>query len=235
MMKSAIALAALLCLLPRDSYSEGRINVRIDFSHANAEGAYNHVGIDWQGLEVEIEKAFAKHKIVASGFSFGVRRELFYGFTGFGETKGVQRWDEGTYLTLRVYRSFDISGHKSWFINPSFAILYGIPGTTLDRTIAARQEDGALDYTHVFPMRNAEVPKLLADKAQVGTSSALLYPEVSVSIKKQFAGGGMNLEWLGGVRIIRFGIIDSSDRGDLFKQRQTFVPSFGMRVGFRIF
>jgi hypothetical protein len=234
-MKSAIALAALLCLLPRQTCADGRINVRIDLSHANAEGAYNDVRINWQGLEVELEKAFAKHKIVASGFSFGVRRELFYGFTGFGETKGVQRWDEGTYLTLRLYRSIAVSHDKSWSMNPSFAILYGTPGTTLDRTISARQEDGGLDYTHVFPMRNADVPKPLADRAKVGTNSALLYPEVSVSIKKRLACGGMNLEWLGGVRIIRFGIIDSSDQGDFFNQRQTFVPSFGMRVGFRIF
>jgi hypothetical protein len=234
-MKSAIALAALLCVLPRDSYADGRINVRIDFSRANADGAYNDVRISWQGLEVEIEKGFAKPKIVASGFSFGVRRELFYGFTAFGETKGVQRWDEGTYLTLRVYRSFAVSRDRTWSMNPSFAILYGTPGTTLDRTIAARQEDGSLDYTHVFPLRNADVPKLLADKANVGTNSALVYPEVSVSIKKRLAGGGMNFEWLGSVRIIRFGIIDSTDRGDFFNERQTFVPSFGMRVGFRLF
>lgn len=234
-MTRAVVLAAVLCLLPRYADADGRINFRIDFTHADIDGVYSDVGIGWQGLEVEIEKAFATHKIVLSGFSLGVRRELFYGFTGFGETKNVQRWDEGTYLTLRVFRSFDVSTDKSWSIGPSLAILYGIPGTTLDRTIAARQEDGGLDYTHVFPMRNADVPKQLAETADVGTSSALLYPEVSVSITKRLAGGGINLEWLGGVRIIRFGIVDSSSQGNRFEERRTFVPSLGMRVGFRIF
>jgi hypothetical protein len=228
-------LAALLVLLPRHASADGLINFRIDFTHANVEGAYNEVGIGWQGLEVELEKAFATHNVVLSGFSLGLRREVFYGFTGFGETKNVQRWDEGTYLTFRVYRSFDVSGHQSWSIGPSFAILYGVPGTTLDRTIAARQADGGLDYTHVFPIRNADVPKVVAEKANVVRTSALLYPEVSVSIKKRLARGAVNLEWLGGVRVLRFGIVDSSDQGDLFDDRRTLVPSVGMRVGFRIF
>jgi hypothetical protein len=234
-MKRAIVLAALLCLLPRYAGADGRIAFRIDFTRADIHGVYNDVGIGWQGVEVDLEKAFAKPKIVLSGFSLGVRRELFYGFTGFGETKNVQRWDEGTYLTLRVFRRFDVSGDKSWSVGPSVAILYGIPGTTLDRTIAARQADGGLDYTHVFPTRNANVPKQLAAAANVGTSSALLYPEVSLSIAKRLARGGINLEWLGGVRIIRFGIVDSNSQGDRFEDRRTFVPSVGMRVGFKVF
>lgn len=234
-MKGAIALAAFLCLFPRDAYSDGRINFRIDFNRTNVQGVYDDVGFAWQGLEVEVEKAFSKPKIVLSGFSLGVRRELFSAFTSFGQTRGVHRWDEGTYLTLRLYRHFDVSGDKSWSLGPSFAILYGIPGTTLDRTTGQRQDDGAFDYTHVFPMRNADVPKLLAEKAEVGTDSALLYPELSVSIRKRFAKGGINLEWLGGMRIIKFGIVDSSAQGDLFTDRRMFIPSVGMRVGFRIF
>lgn len=235
MMKRAVVLAALLCLLPRYAYSDGRINFRIDFTQANIEGAYQDVGIRWQGFEAEIEKAFAKQKILLSGFSLGVRRELFYGFTGFGETKNVQRWDEGTYVTLRVYRSFNVSSDNTWSMGPSFAILYGVPGTTLDRTVAATQQNGGLDYTHVFPVRNANVPRLVAETADIGTNSALLYPEASVSVKKRLAAGGVNLEWLAGVRIIRFGIVESSGQGDRFENRHTFIPSVGMRVGFRIF
>jgi len=234
-MTRAILLAAVLCLLPRYAYSDGRINFRIDFTHANIDGVYNDVGFGWQGLEVELEKSFTTHTVILSGFSLGVRRELFYGFTGFGEAKNVQRWDEGTYVTFRVFRHFNVSPDKSWSIGPSVAILYGIPGTTLDRTIAASQADGRLDYTHVFPMRNADVPTELARTADVATSSALLYPEVSLSLTKRLARGGINLEWLGGVRIIRFGIVDSSSQGDVFEERRTFVPSIGMRVGFRIF
>ena len=230
-----IMLATLACLLPQFAHADGRINVRIDFTEANVRGPYNSVGIDWPGFEVELEKAFKKHKIVASGISLGVRREAFYGFSAFGETTGVQRWDEGTYLTLRVYRSFNVPGQKSWSISPSFAILYGIPGTTLDRTIATSRADGRLDYTHVFPMRNAGVWKPLAEPADIGTNSAMLYPEMSLSFKKRLVRGGINLEWLAGARMIRFGVIDSSDQGDRFDERRTFTPSFGMRVGFRIF
>lgn len=234
-MMRTIMLAALVCLLPRFASADGRLNVRFDFTQANVRGAFNDVGIAWPGFEVELEKAFKTHKVVASGFSLGVRREAFYGFTAFGETKGVQRWDEGTYLTLRVYRSFNVPGQKSWSISPSLAILYGIPGTTLDRTIATSRSDGVLDYTHVFPMRNAGVWKPLAEPADIGTSSAMLYPEASLSIRKRLARGGINLEWLAGARMIRFGVIDSSDQGDRFDERRTFTPSFGMRLGFRIF
>jgi hypothetical protein len=234
-MTRAAILAALVFLLPRPAYSDGRLNFRIDFTHANVEGASHDVGINWQGVEAEIEKSFATPKVLLSGFSLGVRRELFYGFTAFGETRNVRRWDEGTYLTFRVYRSFIASSDRSWSIGPAFAILYGIPGTTLDRTIAVRQDDGGLDYTHVFPMRNADVPKALAERADVGSSSALLYPEVSVAIRKQFAGNAISLEWLGGVRIIRFGVVDTGSQGDQFEDRRTFVPSAGMRVGFKIF
>ena len=234
-MMRTIMLVALFCLFPQFAQADGRINLRIDFSEADVRGAYNNVAIGWPGFEVELEKAFKKHKIVASGVSLGVRREAFYGFTAFGETRDVQRWDEGTYLTLRVYRSFNMPGQKSWSINPSFAILYGIPGTTLDRTISTSRADGRLDYTHVFPVRNAGVWKPLAEPADIGTNSAMLYPEMSLSFKKQLVKGGINLEWLAGARMIRFGVIDSSEAGDRFDERRTWTPSFGMRLGFRIF
>jgi hypothetical protein len=233
--KIAVAIVTLVCLFRRDAYADGRLNFRIDFNRTNVEGVYENVGFAWQGLEVELDNAFAKPKIVLSGFSLGLRRELFYAFTSFGQAAGVHRWDEGTYLTLRLYRQFEASRDKSWAIGPSFTLLYGIPGTTLDRTTGQRQSDGAFDYTHVFPMRNADVPKLLAQKAEVGTDSALLYPELSLSIRKRLAKGGINLEWLGGVRIIKFGIVDSNAQGDLFSDRRMFIPSVGMRVGFRVF
>jgi hypothetical protein len=234
MIKRTVVIAALISLVPRYAYSDGRINFRIDFNHINVEGAYNDVSLGWQGVEVEIEKEFTRSKVVLSGFSLGLRREHFYGFTGFGTTKDVHRWDEGTYLMFRIYRSFDLSSERSWSIGPSFAMLYGIPGTTLDRTIGGSSGSG-YDYTHVFPTRNSDVPKLLAEKANLVADSALLYPEATFSIRRRLARGGIVLEWLGGVRMIRFGIVDSSSQGDLFSERRMFIPSVGMRVGFKIF
>jgi hypothetical protein len=234
-MKGAIAIAALLCLLPRGAYADGRLNFRIDFNRANVPGIHDDVGFSWGGVEMEVEKAFAKPKIVLSGFSLGLRRELFPAFTSFGQARGVHRWDEGTYLMLRLHRRFDVTRDKSWSIGPSVAFLYGVPGTTLDRTSGRTQRDGGFDYTHVFPMRNADVPKGLARTADIGTDSAMFYPELSVSIRKSVAGGGIALEWLGGVRVIRFGIVDSGPQGDVFNERRMFIPSAGMRVGFRIF
>jgi hypothetical protein len=230
-MRRAIVMVALLFLVPRYAYSDGRINFRVDLNGANVGGAYNDVGLTWQGTEFELEKEFTKSKILLSGFSLGMRRELFYAFTGFGDIKDVRRWDEGTYLSLRIYRSF---GTRSWSIGPSFALLYGIPGTTLDRTIDNRS-GGGNGYTHIFPMRNSDVPKLLAEKAELAADSGLLYPEASITFRKKFARGFINLDWFGGVRIIRFGIVDSNTQGDVFSEERVLVPSLGMRVGFRIF
>jgi len=234
MMRIAM-LTALLCLAPQLAHADGRLNVRFDLTEANVRGAFTQVGMAWPGFEVELEKTFKTHKIVASGFALGVRREAFYGFTAFGETKGVQRWDEGTYLMLRMFRTVRLPHNSSWLIGPSVAIFYGIPGTTLDRTITTSAATGGPYFTHVFPMRNAEVPQTLATQADVGRSSAILYPEVSLSIKKRLIKGGVTLEWLAGARMIRFGVIDSSDQGDRFDERRTFTPTAGMRLGLRIF
>jgi hypothetical protein len=234
MIARTVAIAALICLLPRHAFPDGRVNFRIDFSDTDVQGAYNDVGLSWQGVEVEFEKEFTKSKVVLSGFSLGLRRELFYGFTGFGTDKDVRRWDEGTYLVFRMYRTFDLS-NRSWSIGPSFAILYGIPGTTLNRTTGVTDGDAGSDFTHVFPLRNSDLPRLVAEKAELVADSGLLYPEASFVIRKRFAKSGIVLDWLGGVRIIRFGIVDSNSQGDLFTERRVFIPSVGMRLGFRIF
>jgi hypothetical protein len=230
MIARTVAIAALLCLFPRPAFPDGRINFRIDFSDTDVQGADNDVGLSWQGVEVELEKEFTKSKVVLSGFALGLRRELFYGFTGFGNDTNVRRWDEGTYLVLRMFRTFDLS-NKSWSIGPSVSILYGIPGTTLNRTTG----DAGNHLTYVFPLRNSELPKLLAEKAELVADSGLLYPEASFVIRKRFANGGIVLDWLAGVRIIRFGIVDSNSQGDLVTEQRQFIPSVGIRVGFKIF
>jgi hypothetical protein len=231
MMTRAIVVAALMCLVPGSAYSDGRVNFRVDFNATSVASAYNHVGLNWQGTEFEIEKEFTPGKVLLSGVSLGLRREIFYAFTGFGGTRNVPRWDEGTYLSLRIYRSF---GTRSWSLGPSFALLYGIPGTTLDRTVDDRYSGGN-GYTHVFPLRNSDVPKLLADKAELAADSALLYPEASIVFRKRLAKGFISLDWMGGVRIIRFGVVDSNTQGDVFTRERVLIPSFGMRVGFKIF
>jgi hypothetical protein len=228
-----LALAFLIYLLPQNAYSEARINVRFDFNRTNVEGAYEGIGLDWQGIEFEIDKEFATSKVLLSGFSLGLRRELFYAFTGFGGVKDVERWDEGTYLSLRFYRSFELSDRRSWTIGPSVAILYGIPGTTLDRTIVSRYGEGR-DYTHVFPIRNTDMPEFLEDQIELVGNTGLIYPEASVTVRKRLAKGGIHLEWIGGVRIIRFGIVDSNTQGDVFSRKLMLIPSIGMRIGFRI-
>lgn len=234
-MMRSLLVAALLCVGPHAAFADGRLNFRLDINQADVRGATKAVGIDWSGVEVELEKSFKTHKIIASGFALGVRREIFYGFTGFGEAKGVHRWDEGTYLSLRIYRNISFGGERSWSISPSVAVLYGIPGTTLDGTTSTQRADGGLDYTHIFPMRNADVPRTLAEQADVGADSAMLYPEVTVSIKKALIKGGVNFEWVAGVRVIRFGVIDSTEQGAVFEERRTLAPTLGVRLGIRIF
>ena len=227
-------LAALIVLIPQHAYSEGRINARLDFNSAIVGGAYNAVGLDWEGFEVEIENEFRTPKVVLSGFSIGIRRDPIFGFSGFGAAEGVHRWDEGTYLMLRLSRHFGQSGGR-WSIGPTFAILYGIPGTTLDRTIEGPRGEARSESTHIFPIRNNNLPRVLADTADLATDSALLYPEASLSIRQKYAGGGIVLEFVAGVRVIRFGIVDASSQGNLFSEKRVIIPTVGFRVGFRIF
>jgi hypothetical protein len=234
MTRHAAVIAILIVLIPRHATADGRINGRMDFSHTSIEGAFNNVGLGWQGLEVELENEFKTPKVVLSGFSFGIRRELFNGFSGFGTARQVHRWDEGTYLMFRMYRLFAVGGN-AWSIGPSFGIFYGIPGTTLDRTIADGGGAAGYDYTHIFPIRNSDVPKVLAQTADLVTDSALFYPEASIAVRRRIAGGGIVLEWLAGVRVMRFGIVDSNSQGNVFSERQLLIPSIGLRVGFRIF
>jgi hypothetical protein len=234
MTRPTAVLAVLLILIPQYAYSDGRINARLDFNSAAVGGAYNDVGLDWQGFEVEIENEFKKPKVVLSGFSFGIRRDPIVGFSGFGTAQGVHRWDEGTYLMFRMSRHFDVSDGK-WSIGPTFAILYGIPGTTLDRTIEGPRGEARSEYTHIFPIRNNNLPRALADTADLGTDSALLYPEASLSIRQKLAGGGIVFEFLAGVRVIRFGIVDANSQGNLFSEKRLIIPTVGFRLGFRIF
>jgi hypothetical protein len=232
-MRRAAAIAVLMYLIPHSAHADARINFRFDFNKTTVKGAYNGVGFDWQGLEFEFDKEFRPSRVLLSGFAFGVRRELFYAFTGFGGVKDVDRWDEGTYLTLRLYRSFEVSSNRSWGIGPSFSILYGVPGTTLDRTVANRYGEG-FDYTHVFPLRNTDLPRLITEEADLVANAGLFYPEISVAVRKRLAKGGLNLEWIFGVRVIRFGIVDSNARGDVSAEKQKLIPTIGMRVGFKI-
>jgi hypothetical protein len=231
-MRRVVAIAFLIYLIPCSAQADGRVSFRFDFNKTTVKGAYNSIGFDWQGLEFEFDEEF--RKLLLSGFSLGVRRELFYAFTGFGGVKDVDRWDEGTYLTFRLYRTFEISTNRSWAVGPSFSILYGVPGTTLDRTVANRYGEG-FDYTHVFPLRNTDLPGLITEGADLVANAGLFYPELSVAVRKRLAKGGINLEWIAGVRIIRFGIVDSNARGDVFTEKQKLVPTIGMRVGFKIF
>ena len=231
-MRRVVAIAFLIYLIPCSAQADGRVSFRFDFNKTTVKGAYNGIGFDWQGLEFEFDEEF--RKLLLSGFSLGVRRELFYAFTGFGGVKDVDRWDEGTYLTFRLYRTFEISTNRSWAIGPSFSILYGVPGTTLDRTVANRYGEG-FDYTHVFPLRNTDLPGLITEGADLVANAGLFYPELSVAVRKRLAKGGINLEWIAGVRIIRFGITDSNARGDVFSEKQKLIPTIGMRVGFKIF
>jgi hypothetical protein len=229
-----VAVAALICLIPHAARADSRISILVDFNKTSVNGAYSGIGLDWQGFEFAFDKEFRPSPLLLSGFSFGIRRELFYAFTGFGGIKDVDRWDEGTYLTFRIYRTFEFTSNRSWAIGPSFTILYGIPGTTLDRTVVSGYGPGS-DYTHIYPVRNTDLPNIVTQEADLVANTALVYPEVAVVVKKRLAKGGMNFEWIGGARIIRFGIVDSNSGGDAFRTETKFIPTIGMRVGFKIF
>jgi len=223
-----------LCLWAHGAQAEGRINFRFDFNAATVNGGRSNGSFDWPGLEVEFDNQFATNKVVLSGVSIGVRRELFYAFSGFGGQKNVARWDEGTYLAARVYRRLDLTGRHTWSLIPGVTLLWGVPGTTLDRTVTNGFGAGST-YTHVFPVRNSTVPRFVADQADLAAHSALFYPEFSIALRRAVAHGGLTVDWIGGVRMIRFGIVDSGAVDPVLRERREFIPSIGLRVGFRIF
>ena len=103
-----VAFAALICLIPHAARADARISILVDFNKTNVNGAYSGIGLDWQGFEFAFDKEFRPSPLLLSGFSFGVRRELFYAFTGFGGVKDVDRWDEGTYLTFRILQNLRV-------------------------------------------------------------------------------------------------------------------------------
>src|SRR5262245_17579257 len=82
-MKRRIAIAALTWLIPPTARADARISFRFDFIKTNVKGAYNGIVFDWQGLEFEFDKECRPSKLLLTGFSLGVRRELFYTFTHF--------------------------------------------------------------------------------------------------------------------------------------------------------
>src|SRR5262245_26008792 len=229
-MRRCVVIVGLIGLCQSAALADGRINATFDFNQHTLTSTLNDISLEFQGIDIEFEKTFSKDNPVISGFAIGLRRELFYAFTGFGGRKDVDRWDEGTYLAFRIYKSFALHP-RGWSLGPAFSILYGIPGTTLDRTIASRYGSGN-SYTHVFPVRNAEMP--FVDKVGLSADTALLYPELAVMLSRQFAKG-IRLDWIGGVRIIRFGFVDSSPQGDVFNESHAFIPTIGIRVGFRVF
>ena len=232
-MRRCLVIIGLIGLCQNAAIADGRINATFDFNQHTLTSTLNDIGLEWQGIDIVFEKTFSKSNPVISGFAIGLRRELFYAFTGFGGRKDVDRWDEGTYLALRMYKSFELHP-RGWSIGPAFSILYGIPGTTLDRTITSRYGSGN-SYTHVFPVRNAGVPPFISDNVGLKADTALLYPEVAVMLSRQFAKGGIRLDWIGGVRIIRFGFVDSSPQGNVYSDSRVFIPTIGIRVGFRVF
>lgn len=204
----------LFSILLPVSYAQAqtRVLAKVD----STKGSVADQEFEWYAVEAEVEKSFKKNKLLLSGFAIGLRRET--------QTK---RWDEGTYFTFRTFRTQRIFKKHPIEVIPSVTVLWGSPGVTLNRT-AQERYDEFIPYVSVFPLRNAGVPQFDV------TNAGLIYPEISLAVRKTFLKNIISVEPVVGVRIIRFGVVEYNGIESHYHEETGFLPTLGFRVGLRI-
>ena len=202
---------ALMTLMASKAEAQTRLLGKVDLT----KGSVAEQEFEWYAVEAEVEKSFKKNKLLLSGFGIGLRRE--------SQTK---RWDEGVYLTFRTFRKQRFFKKHPIEVIPSVTVLWGSPGSTLNRTSQERYEE-FIPYVNVFPLRNAGVPEF--DVKEAG----LIYPELSIAVRKEFLKI-FSIEPVVGVRVIRFGVIEYDGAKSRYRKDTGFLPTLGLRVGIRI-
>lgn len=203
----------LFSILLSASYAQAqtRLLAKVDTN----KGSVADQEFEWRAVEAEVEKSFRKNKLLLSGFAIGLRKET-----------QTERWDEGVYFTFRTFRKHRVFKKHPIEVVPSVTVLWGSPGSTLNRTSQERYEE-FIPYVNVFPLRNAEVPKFDIENA------GLIYPEISVAVRKEFLKI-FSIEPVVGVRIIRFGVVEYNGIESHYHEETGFLPTLGFRVGIRI-
>jgi hypothetical protein len=201
---------AAICVFAAKGEAQTRILGTLDLTNGSVAGQE----LRFQAAEAEVEKSFKKNRLFLSGFALGIRREA-----------GVRKWDEGVYLTFRTFRRQKLLFGLEAI--PSLTVLWGSPGTTLNRTTQERYEE-FIPYTNVFPLRNAGVPKFDIEEA------GLIYPEISVALRKTFLKNIFSVEPVVGVRVIRFGVIEYDGADSSYREDTALLPTVAIRFGVRV-
>lgn len=167
------------------------------------------------GLNVEIESYFSSNHLLLSGWSMGYRKD------------GLQMVETGQMLNFRVFRNF---GLKWLEVKTGGGADWGSPSLMFDKTKFDQPTKTAINYTHVYPVRNSNIPF-------IGTpTDGILYPFLDLTVAKRM--GPFIVEAGSRANIIRFGkdnyrITNDSMELDDHKQRkiiQTAFINFGLKL-----
>ena len=195
------ALAALLCLLPRLAHADGWLNIRFDVTPGRRQRRCDQCGSGLARHRGRTRRHSRRAKIV-SGFALGVRREAFSGFSVFGQTTGVQR--AGTKAPISRCASIAASPCRITGRGPSARRSRSFYGILERRSIGRRRRsraDGGFDYTHIYPMRNADVPKISPIRRMcVRTARRSCIPKRRC---RSASGKAADARWIASARVIR--------------------------------
>lgn len=208
-------LVLMFCALALDvrAQPENRIIVGLAQSQMTV-GAFGYQeSFEFAYKTIEVEASWDNRKYLPlNGIAIGFRK------TGL-------RYNEGTYLTFRTFKRFDVGAVE---IHPSLTLVFGTPGTDYDRSWVERGDDGeTTSYTHIFPARSFPVP------ANGVTRIGIIYPEASVAFRRTF--GRFHIEPVFGMKFIRMGAVRSNFEREHERRMMGFSPILALRIGFRFF
>src|SRR3989338_5305932 len=209
-MKKIILLGVIMLLFyPAISRSQSRVNFRLDTSGRTISAFDKEESFSWQAWQVDFEQEWAKNKLFLSGFDIGFRKE------------GKVFLYDGTYLVFGTFRRLN-SGNLAFYANAD--VLYGFPGLRFNRAWEKRSGIELVSYTKLYFVRNAGIPGMIVGKAGV------VYPELSVTLRRKL--GRFNIDGIAGVRLMKFGIIESDFNNSLTDTKLVPIPTLGLRAGF---
>jgi hypothetical protein len=176
-------------------------------------------GVDYRltSIRVGIENYFDRRHLLLSGWAIGYRKD------------SIGQMDSGHMLNGGVFGSLDV---KAFAVRLGGGLEWGVPSLNFDTSEFDYRTDGALRYSHTYPVKNVDVPG-------VGTTrDGALYPFLEGSIVERL--GPLLLE--GGMRVnfVRFQFdtyeVDSNDQITYgLSSRRVLMPMLFLDVGFRVF
>lgn len=165
---------------------------------------------------VEIETYFGNPGLL-SGWSIGYRKDA------------LRYIDSGHMIHAGVFRAVNLAVFE---LRTGGGVEWGVPSLNFDRTEFDFREDGAVRYTHTYPIKNADIPL-------VGTTKdGAVYPFIEFSVVQR--PGGLLLE--GGMRLNIVGfqfddyevdVTDTITHG--FSEKRVLMPYLFVNVGLKVF